>query len=53
MDNNELIIPELTKEELKEIARSQNVTSHIWETNKDELNSILMSKNFTSSWGRY
>ena len=51
MDTNELIIPELTNEELKEIARSKKSTAQIWATNKDELNSILKRKYFTSSWG--
>ena len=51
MLENEIIILELNKEELKEIVRSKNLTAEIWATNKDELNSILMSKKSTSSWG--
>ena len=51
MDTKEIIIPELNKEELKEIARSKKSTAQIWATNKDELNSIMMSQNVTSSLG--
>ena len=43
MLENEIIIPELTKEELKEISRSKKSTSQIWATNKGGRTSLLLS----------